>query len=171
MPSLGEFIASTQSTALHAILRHWHAARGASRLPSFDQLRLYEFSGGINRMWVYRYERKTGRFTGRLAGEQIAKAFGKDFQGLPLEEAHSAQAYLWVHRALTRVVSEPAIYRSAGTLYRQAGQDIPGERIALPLADDGLNSDGVLGVSDYRDPKLSGPFELITEKESWLSLR
>ena len=171
MPSLGEFIASTQSAALQAILRHWHAARGASRLPSFEQLRLYELSGEINRMWVYRYDRRTGSFTGRLAGDQVAKAFGKDFRDMPLEQAHSAKAYLWVHRVLTRTVTEPAIYRSAGTLYHQAGQDIPGERIALPLAEDGLTSDGVLGVSDYRDPQLSGPFELITEKESWLSLR
>jgi hypothetical protein len=171
MPSLGEFIGSTQSAALQAILRHWHAARGASRLPSFEQLRLTELSAQINRMWVYRYDRRTGRFTGRLAGDQVARAFGKDFQGLPLEEAHSAEAYLWVHRTLTRVVTEPAVYRSAGTLYRQAGQDIPGERIALPLADDGINSDGVLGISDYRDPHLQGPFELINEKESWLSLR
>lgn len=171
MPSLGEFIASTQSAALQAILRHWHGARGASRLPSFDQLRLYELSSGINRMWVYRYERRTGSFTGRLAGDQVARAFGKDFRDMPLEQAHSAKAYLWVHRVLTRTVTEPAIYRSAGTLYHQAGQDIPGERIALPLADDGVNCDGVLGVSDYQDPKLSGPFELITERETWLSLR
>ena len=106
MPSLGEFIASTQSAALQAILRHWHGARGASRLPSFDQLRLYELSGDINRMWVYRYERKSGSFSGRLAGDQVAKAFGKDFRGMPLEEAHSAKTYLWVHRTLTRVVTE-----------------------------------------------------------------
>lgn len=170
MPSLGEFIAATQSPALQAILRHWHGARGACRLPSFDQLRLYELSTGINRMWVYSYNRKNGTFTGRLAGDQVARAFGKDFHGMPLEEAHSAKAYLWVHRTLTRVVAEPAIYRSGGDLYRQAGQLIPGERIALPLADDGINADGVLGVSDYIDPKLTGPFELLNEKESWLSL-
>lgn len=170
MPSLGEFIASTQSTALQAILRHWHGARGASRLPSFASLRLYELSGDINRMWVYRYDRKTGGFTGRLAGDQVAQAFGKDFRGMPLEEAHSAKTYLWVHRTLTRVVAEPAIYRSGGNLYSQAGQMIPGERIALPLAEDGITADGVLGVSDYIDPKLAGPFELINEKESWLSL-
>ena len=171
MPSLGEFIASTQSAALQAILRHWHGARGASRLPSFDQLRLYELSGDINRMWVYRYDRRNGSFTGLLAGDQVAKAFGKDFRGMPLEEAHSAKAYLWVHRTLTRVVAEPAIYRSGGNLYRQAGQLIAGERIALPLANDGINPDSVLGVSDYVDPKLTGPFELLNEKETWLSLR
>ncbi len=171
MPSLGEFIASTQSAALQAIMRHWHGARGACRLPSFEQLRLYELSGGINRMWVYRHNRKNGSFTGLLAGDQISQAFGKDFRGMPLEEAHSAKTYLWVHRTLTRVVSEPALYRSGGNLYLQAGQLIAGERIALPLAQDGITADSVLGVSDYVDPKLSGPFELLNEKESWLSLR
>jgi hypothetical protein len=171
MPSLGEFIATTQSAALQQILRQWHGARNASRLPTFEQLRLTELSAQIPRMWVYRYDRKTGSFTGRLADDKIANAIGKSFQGLPLDQAHSAQAYLWVHRVLTRVVTEPAIYRSGGNLYRRGERLIPGERIGLPLADDGVNADGVLGVSDYHDPGLQPPFELLNEQESWLTLR
>jgi hypothetical protein len=164
-----EFIGSTQSYALKAILRQWDMARGANLLPSFEQLQLATLSQQVKRMWVYRYA--DGRFTGWLADEQLSKALGKSFQGLPLEEAHSAQAYLWVHAAMTRVVTEPAIFRSGGNLYRSgSGQLIPGERIALPLADDGVHANGVLGVSDYRDPQLQGPFELLNEQEDWLSL-
>jgi hypothetical protein len=170
MSSLGDFIESVQSPALQAVLRHWDDARGGQRLPSFDGLRLYELSGQISRMWVYRYDAGTGRFTGRLAGDQITKVFGKNFRNLPLEDAHSAADYLWVHRYLTRVVTEPAIYRSAGNLYRQAGRLIEGERIALPLADNGVQGNGVVGISDYRDPHLEGPYQLITENELWLSL-
>jgi hypothetical protein len=138
-------------------------------MPSFEQLDLPSLPGPMRRMWVYRYD--AGRFTGRLADDKISKALGKNFHNLPLEEAHTAATYLWVHRVLTRVVTEPAIYRSGGSLYRQAGQLIAGERVGLPLADDGITGDGVLGISDWRDPHLEGPFELLNENESWLSLR
>lgn len=170
MPSWDGFLGSMQSEILKTIVRHWDAARGANPLPAFDHLRLSSLSAPINRMWVYRYDRLTRRFTGRLASDEIAKAFGKNFQGLPLEEAHSAQTYLWVHGVLTRVVTAPAIYRSSGNLYRQAGRLIQGERIGLPLADDGIHADGVLGVSDFPDPHLQGPFELLNENEAWLPL-
>jgi hypothetical protein len=168
MSSLDGFLESMQSSALKDIIRHWDQMRGGKVMPSFEQLQLAALSGPINRMWVYRYE--GGRFTGRLVGDQIAKTFGKNFQGLPLEEAHTAAAYLWVHRVLTRAVTEPAIYRSSGNLYRQAGQLIEGERIALPLASDGITGDGVLGVSDYRYPHLEGPYELLNENEYFLPL-
>ncbi|MEO8301861.1 MAG: PAS domain-containing protein [Rhizomicrobium sp.] len=171
MSSLDGLLGSIQSSALKDIVRHWDAARGDAILPSFESLQLSALSGPVNRMWVYRYDGQSKRFTGRLSGDQITKAFGKNFSNLPLEEAMTASDYLWVHRYLTRVVTEPAIYRSGGNLYRQAGRLIAGERIALPLADDGLTCDGVLGISDYRDPHLDGPFELITEQEIWLSLR
>ena len=168
MPFLDGFLGSMQSDALKAIIRHWNDVRGEKRLPAFEHLQLSSLSAPINRMWVYRHTR--GRFTGRLASDQIAKALGKNFRGLPLEEAHSAQTYLWVHSVLTRVVTEPAIYRSGGNLYRQAGRLIQGERIALPLSDDGMHADGVLGVSDFPDPHLEGPVELLNEKEAWLPL-
>jgi hypothetical protein len=121
-------------------------------------------------MWAYRYDTATGRFTGQLSGDQIAKSLGKNLRGLPLEEAHSAETYLWVHRVLTRVVTEPAIYCSSGNLYKQAGRLIAGERVALPLSANGSQGDGVMGISDYRDPHLAGPFELLNENEAWISL-
>ena len=50
---------------------------------------------------------------------------------------------------------------------RQKTPGKEGERIALPLASDGVLADGVLGASDYRHPYLEGPFEMITENEVW----
>lgn len=171
MPSLDGFIESMQSVALQKIVRHWDTVRGPNLLPSFEQLQLPSLSDQINRMWVYRYDNAGKRFTGRLSGDAITKAFGKNFRALPLEDALSARDYLWVHNCLTRIVTEPAIYRAGGNLYRQAGRLIEGERVGLPLADDGVHGDGVLGVSDYRDPHLEGAFELLNEDERWLTLR
>ena len=83
-------------------------------------LRLNELGAGVSLIWIYQYDRPSGRFTGKL--------------------------------------------------FRQAGRFVEGERIALPLAGDGVLADGVLGASDYRHPHLEGPFEIITENEVWDSV-
>jgi hypothetical protein len=166
--SLAAFAQSVTSPALREIVLRWGAARGVNILPPWEQLNLQDVS--VSLVWVYRYHAASGRFTGRLAGDRITKALGKNLRGLPLDDAHSARDYLWVHRYLARVVTQGLGYRSAGKLFKQAGRFIEGERIALPLAGDGVNADGVLGASDYRHPHLEGPFEILTENEVWETL-
>lgn len=168
--SFDAFVRAITSPALQEIARHWGGARGANVLPAWEQLNFGEVGTQISLIWVYRYDSVTGRFTGRLAGDRITKGLGKNLRGLPLDDAHSAQDYLWVHRYLTRVVTQTMGYRSAGKLFRQAGRFVEGERIALPLASDGTRADGVLGASDYRHPHLEGPFEILTENEVWESV-
>ena len=165
--SFDAFARSIVSPALQEVARHWGAARDGNPLPGWDALRLNELGAGVSLVWIYQYDRRSGRFTGKLAGDRITKGLGKNLRGLPLDDAHSAQDYLWVHHYLTRVVTQAMGYRSAGKLFRQAGRFVEGERIALPLASDGVLADGVLGASDYRHPYLEGPFEIITENEVW----
>jgi hypothetical protein len=165
------FLASVEAPTLRAIAQHWHAARGLALLPSWETLRLEELEQPARLIWIYAYDLTTGKFTGRLSGDQITKGFGKSFHGLPLELAHTGAIYLWVHQALTRAVNEPAAYRSVGKLYKQAGRIIEGERIALPLGGDGRTGNGVIGASWFMDPYLDGPIELLAENESWCPLR
>ena len=164
------FLASIESPALRAIAQAWDAARGPALLPAWETLRLEELPQPARLLWVYAYDAEAGKFIGRLSGEQITKAFGKSFSGLPLELAHTGAIYLWVHQALTRVVAGPTAYRSWGRLYRQAGRIIEGERIALPLGSDGRTGDGIVGASWFLDPYLEGPIELLAENESWCPL-
>jgi hypothetical protein len=165
------FLAAIQAPALRAIAQAWDAARGTALLPTWEALKLEELPQQARLIWVYAYDPDAGKFTGRLSGEQTTKAFGKSFHGLPLELAHTGAIYLWVYQALTRVVSEPAAYRSSGKLYKQAGRIIEGERIALPLGSDGRTGDGIVGASWFQDPYLDGPIELLAENESWCPLR
>jgi len=169
--SFDAFSQAITSPLLHAIARRWGEARGSATMPAWEKIDLSGLAAEISLVWVYHYDRRSGRFTGKLAGDRITKGLGKNLRGLPLDDAHSAQDYLWVHRYLTRVVTEVMGYRSAGRLFKQAGRFVEGERIALPLASDGVQADGVLGASDYRHPHLEGPFEIITENEVWESLR
>ncbi len=169
--SFDVFSRAITSVALQEVARQWNLARGADPLPAWERMPLGELGAQLSLIWVYRLDPQTGRFTGRLAGDRINKGLGTNLRGLPLDDAHSAKDYLWVHRYLTRVVRETMGYRSAGRLFQQAGRFVEGERIALPLASDGSVADGVLGASDYRHPHLEGPFEILTENEVWESVR
>jgi hypothetical protein len=47
------------------------------------------------------------------------------------------------------IIGGPNIMYSIGRVYVLTGKYGLGERIALPLANDGVTGDGVLGVTDY----------------------
>jgi hypothetical protein len=68
---------------------------------------------------------------------------------------------------LSKVVATPAAGRCNGRLFTIGSKVVVGERIALPLAADGINGDAVLGASDYDRPLESGHVELITENMEW----
>lgn len=142
-------------------------------MPSWQQLRPSRIAAQLPIVWVYKYDRDTGAFTGRLAGDRIARSFGKNFRGIRLDEVHPPETLQQVHAAMERGVAEPALYRSSGRLFRQRDRFGIGERIFLPLAGDGVHGDGVIGASDYDYPVANpdyGPVELLNEGECWFSL-
>ena len=51
--------------------------------------------------------------------------------------------------------------------FRSEAMPLSGGRIALPLAADGLNGDGVLGASDYEHVPFTGLVELTFENIDW----
>lgn len=129
-------------------------------MPSFSALRPASIAAQLPIIWIYAYDRAAARFTGRLAGERIAQAFNKNFRGITLEDVHPPQTFALVHERMSRVVLEPAGYRNGGALFRKTGQTGIGERIMLPLADDGLHGGNAV----------DGPIELINEDERWFGL-
>lgn len=162
------------SDALRAIASHWDEARGDAPMPSWEQLKPARIASHLTIVWAYRYDRASGQFTGRLAGGRIARVFDRSFRGLPLEEAFSPAQAALLQETMGRVVNEPAMGRCAGPLFKHAGRVFHGERIALPLASDGIHSDGILGASAYHYPDYcpeSGPFELIFQDEVWYPIR
>jgi hypothetical protein len=165
-----EFRQTIASPALQAIAAHWDSIRGEGQLPSWEMLRPSEIAPHLSMVWAYKYDRQTGAFTGRLASTRIALALGKNFRGIALEEVHPPEALPRVRRYMTRIVSEPAAFRSAGSLFRQRDAVVEGERIVLPLASDGVHCDGMLGASDYYWPHPNpdnGPIELLSDIEGW----
>ena len=166
--SFEQFTKSIASPALRAVAAHWEAIRVGGQIPSWEHLRPAQLSAQLSMIWAFKYDRSTGQFTGRLAGNRITQGFGKNFRGVSMQDLHPPDLFPVIHRHMTRIVLEPAAYRGAGQLFRQGSRIVEGERIILPLASDGVHADGVLGASDYHYPHPTpGPVELLSDIEGW----
>jgi len=164
------FLSRIGSPALIAVAQRWHEARGNKRMPCWDDIPFSVLSPHGKLAWAYAFDPKSGAFTGRFTGSRWAKWAGLYFQSRRLEDIHSPANYRNTHRLLTEVVTTPLASRSSGHLFKVDGYVVAGERIILPLAEDGQTADGVLGVSDYTPPPLMGTLELILENPEWYAI-
>jgi hypothetical protein len=165
-----QFANVLSSPALQAVAQHWHQVRGDRLMPTWTDLSSSVLSPYFQLLWGFHYDSGSGDFTGRLAGAHIREWLGANFWGARLRDIHPPQVADDAHRFLTGVVTIPAAGRCSGRLFTMGGRPITGERIALPLAADGRNGDGILGVSDYEHLPVSGAVELIHENVEWFAL-
>src|SRR6185437_14047089 len=126
------FISRVESPALLAIAKHWGEVRSRKRLPGWSDLAPSAISPHLTRLWSFRYDRQSGEFTGRLAGNRIMVATGHSFRGTTLKDLHPPHIYEKSHAEFTRIVTGPTIYRCRGPLFRAGGQVVDGERIVMP---------------------------------------
>jgi hypothetical protein len=162
-----------ESPALKAVVAHWHASRNDGQMPSWQRLRPSQIAQQLSIIWAYKFDRISLQFIGRLAGERISECFGKNFRGARLQDIHPQHGFEISHAAMSKVALTPAIYLCRGPLFKYMGRVVTGERIMLPLASDGHNSDGVLGASYYERQPIVGrgaPIEVISDNEVWATL-
>jgi hypothetical protein len=151
----GAFRDKIRSPALRALADDWNAARGARRMPSWDDVVPDAAAPYLGGMWAFDYHQSIGEFTGRLAGSAIMQNSGKSVLGMPLRDLHSPSALEAAQAVLMRTVSEPACSRWSGGLYRIGDKIIEGERLVLPMGADAAHPDGVLGASHFDSLPLS----------------
>lgn len=162
---------SIASPALQAIADHWQQARAGRPMPAWSDLSPSAISAHLKRLWAFRYDRGSGEFTARLAGNRVMVRFGKSFRGTPLRELHPPPVFEQTRSLMTRIVSQPAFVRCTGRLFRIGERFVEGERIALPLASDHCEGDGILGASDFKHLPVPGPIELLYDRLEWYSVR
>jgi hypothetical protein len=121
-------------------------------------------------LWGYNYDSKTGDFTGSLLGRKLEKWVGEDFCHSPLSDLHSIVNFKESNAYLTKIVTAPLAGRSSGRLFTVDDLAVTGERIALPLAEDGKTGDAVFGASDFVAPPLLKPAELVHENVEWYKI-
>jgi hypothetical protein len=169
----GAFRSRIESPALAAIADHWAQARGDGSMPGWSDLRPAALAPHLTRIWSFKYDRTSGQFTARLAGNRIMLGFNNSFRGTPLRDLHPAHVFEKVQSNMTRLVQGPCFYRGTGRLFRIGDYVAEGERIALPLATDGKQCDEAIGAADYGAPPLAyhqKPVELLHDVEEWFSL-
>jgi hypothetical protein len=169
-PGFTAYRNSIQSPALRALADHWNKARGTRRMPAFADIRQESIAPHLGHLWAFDYDRKTGAFTGRLAGSSIMQIFGKSFFGMPLHELHPGPAFEPAHAALMRTVSEPACSRWSGGLYKAGDVIYEGERLILPMGADADRPDGVLGACWFENPPQFRPgdhVEVLHDRVEW----
>ena len=150
MTTLADLDAAIRSPALRTVFTQWQQARGTRLMPAWRDIDPIAIGRHLSKVWAWRYEAATGIFTGRLAGEEIIATIGTEIRGRTFAECFPAEPASRVEPMYRRVVEGPNLVRAAGHVYILTGGSGIGERLVLPLAEDGVKADGILGVTDYR---------------------
>lgn len=137
------------SPSLREILLYWDSLRRGRPLPGWRDVDPLDLRHHLPIMWAWKYDRAADLFTGRLAGEAITAVFGESLRNRSLEEFFKDRSYEDIREQFHRVVDEPAIYVGCGAVFDYAGHYGSGERIVMPLADDGRHPDGLIGATIY----------------------
>lgn len=151
------FLDGIKSADVRAVARHWFEVRGSRRMPGWSDIRPSRIAAQLSFVWAYSYDAATDSFIGRLAGDRIEAIFGKSFRHTPLSEVFPPEQYEDVFRRAKRVIEEPAIFYGGGLVFHQLARYGTGERVILPLAGDGIRSDGLLGCTEYHAAESSVP--------------
>jgi hypothetical protein len=121
---------------LFRLLSYWSAQRAGNLVPerrAFDPAAVASLLGSF---WICERETDTGRFRLRLVGEEVHTLVGRRVTGAYVEDVFSPHRDEVV-KFLEHVTQTPAIHYSAGPLYRGESGVMSGERLALPMAEDG----------------------------------
>jgi hypothetical protein len=136
-------------------------------MPSWADLSSPYALPDAERTWAFGYNPKTGDVTGILAGRRFRRWVGENFYGGHLKDIHTPANYEEARRLLTKIATAPLACRTSGRLFSVDSYTVTGERIALPVAEDGQTGDAILGASDYTPPPLLGSFEMLYENVEW----
>ena len=167
--SFSEFYDVIAAEQLKAVARHWNEARADKHLPAWHDIQPSHVASQLKLIWVYKYDPATALFTGRLAGNVIEAVFGKSFRGTPMKELYPPEDYERLYARAKRVILDPALYRGSGKVFDHFERIGCGERIILPLAEDGEHGDGILGATIY-EMATGVPTDDACENERWFGV-
>lgn len=131
---------------VRAFLQYWLSLRGGRRLPSRRDLDPVDIPWALPLLWLcevagpnsYRY---------RLAGETINEVYGRSLAGLYLVDLIRPEGYALVSSRYDAAVEGPAVVHSIGRIYARSDRHYRGERLILPLSDDGDRVHHLIGIT------------------------
>lgn len=170
--SLERFEHSIESPALKQVVRHWAEVRGDRLMPAWEDLKPSAIKEQLKIIWVWRFDPASSEFIGRLAGERIESVLGMSIRGARMSDVFARYDYAKAFARHLRVMTEPALYHGEGLIFRHLDRFDMGQRVILPLANDGQHGDGIIGATEFESNYGEPPDDVLAgaETPSWFTL-
>lgn len=128
---------------------YWLARRADRLVPARGDIDPVDIPWALERLFLVSYDRAQDSFTYRLAGEAIAGFYGRgNIAGVGPDAFLEPDVAAMVHAQWSRVVAAtPAVLFGNGTVYKPVRDEWIGQRLLLPLGEDGRNADHILGYT------------------------
>ncbi len=134
---------------LKALYRHWLLARGERPMPARKAIDPMALREALANLFLYTFDAEKNRFYCRLAGEQINQMVGTVCSKRYLDQIFQPAVFKVVHERYRAIVTRPTLLHMHGVVKMANGLAVPGERLVLPLSDDGQNGDALVGAAVY----------------------
>lgn len=135
---------------MRTLFDYWCSVSPPDRIPGrqhFDPLDVPEL---LPNLWLIEVHREPLRFLLRLVGSRIEEYAGERLTGLWFAQRLTGSALQQVNMALQSVIEdrEPS-WRRGKPRIRWEKDYLEIERLYLPLAEDGINVDMILAITEY----------------------
>jgi hypothetical protein len=149
------------------VARWWLSAYKPRRLPSRTEIDLNAIRHALPYVWLIEYLPDEDAFQYRLAGEHVNEVFGYSLRGKRLRDVIEPSMLEIVRGRFLHALNTPGAVHAVGRVYMRVGGYREGERLILPLSDDGVNGTHLFGVTDYgrgRRDDWEKPLEYMNER-------
>lgn len=136
------------SAALRDVAGWWLSAYTSGHIPSRKEVDLNSIQQALPYVWLIEHLSDDG-FRYRLAGEHVNAVFGFSLRGKRLRDIIEPHMLDTVRARFLHTLNEPGVVYASGRVYMRVGGYREGERLILPLSDDGVNGTHLFGVTDY----------------------
>jgi len=161
-----------RNRALQHLVAYWFDKRCGRLMPALTDIDPTEIPSVLSNIWLCDYLSESGRFRYRLAGEEINDFWDFNLSGKYLEEIIPPERLASATKKCRAAVDLPAIVYDRACLSLTEEITKNGERIILPLSDDGRTVNALLGATHrdwFRDLELD-PFTTYSETTSVATL-
>lgn len=147
-PAIGtcEPVAQIRTEALRQLLVYWYDKRGGRTFPALSDIDPTDIPTVLGQIWLCDRLADSGRFRYRLAGEKINAFWGQSIAGKHLDEVVPPARLASATKKLRMACELPSIIHE--TICLSLAEEIArnGERVILPLSDDGVRVNVLLGA-------------------------
>lgn len=148
-PARDPFALPIVDPTLRSLYRHWLDARRERPMPARRSIDPMAMRETLPNLFLYTFDAEKDRFYCRLAGEQINQMVGTVCSKRFLDQIFAPQVFQVVHQRYRAIVTRPTLLHMHGVVKMANGLAVPGERLVLPLGDDGRNGDALVGAAVY----------------------